>query len=110
MAILGSRPISYSYPERDVAGGAFASEGTKSKLADDFNEEIILTLDDAEDFRAQLEKEAAAEVQRCQLLALPVRIPTGTAESGSGSKPMPPSETPIRAARSTKLAHRHQEC
>lgn len=51
------KPMSYFYPERDVAGGALASEATKSKLADDFKEKVVLTLDDAEAFKSELEKD-----------------------------------------------------
>ncbi|KAJ8126173.1 hypothetical protein O1611_g7465 [Lasiodiplodia mahajangana] len=31
------KPVSFFYPERDVAGGALATEATKSKLADEFD-------------------------------------------------------------------------
>lgn len=51
------KPMSYFYPERDLAGGALASEATKSKLADNFKEKIVLTLDVAEAFKAELEKD-----------------------------------------------------
>ena len=53
------KPMSYFYPERDVAGGVLTSEATKSKLADDFQEKVVLTLDQAEDFKMQLEKDTA---------------------------------------------------
>ena len=51
------KPMSYFYPERDVAGGVLSSEATKSKLADDSNESVVLNRDQAEDFKAQLEKD-----------------------------------------------------
>ncbi|KAI0123771.1 phosphatidylinositol-4-phosphate 5-kinase-domain-containing protein [Xylariales sp. AK1849] len=51
------KPTSYFYPERDVAGGALSTEATKSRLADEFKEKIHLTLDQAEDFKAQLQKD-----------------------------------------------------
>lgn len=51
------KPMSYFFPERDVAGGALASEATKSKLADHFDGKIQLTLDQAEEFRMQLAKD-----------------------------------------------------
>ncbi|EME49638.1 hypothetical protein DOTSEDRAFT_20068 [Dothistroma septosporum NZE10] len=53
------KPRSYSYPERDVAGGVLTSEATKSKLTDDFDDKISLSLNDAEDLRLQLEKDTA---------------------------------------------------
>jgi hypothetical protein len=51
------KPSSYFYPERDVAGGALTSQATKSRLADEFDGKIHLTLDQAEDFKAQLQKD-----------------------------------------------------
>lgn len=51
------KPTSYFYPERDVAGGALTSEATKAKLADEFDDKIHLTLHQAEDFKAQLQKD-----------------------------------------------------
>jgi hypothetical protein len=39
------KPMSYFYPERDVAGGALTSEETKDKLADDFSGKLVLGLD-----------------------------------------------------------------
>lgn len=51
------KPMSYFYPERDIAQGVLTSEATKSKLADDFNEKIVLTLDVAERLRMQLQKD-----------------------------------------------------
>lgn len=54
------KPMSYFYPERDVADGALSSEATKSKLADDFEETILLELDCAEAFKAQLEKDTVS--------------------------------------------------
>ncbi|KAH8668626.1 hypothetical protein BX600DRAFT_435151 [Xylariales sp. PMI_506] len=51
------KPTSYFYPERDVAGGSLTSEATKSRLADEFDGKIRLTLDQAEEFKAQLQKD-----------------------------------------------------
>ncbi|KAI1123143.1 SAICAR synthase-like protein [Nemania abortiva] len=51
------KPISYFYPERDVAGGALATEATKSKLADEFNGKIKLTKAHATQLREILEKD-----------------------------------------------------
>lgn len=51
------KPLSYFFPERDIAGGALTSAATKSKLADHFKEKIILTLDVAEAFKSELEKD-----------------------------------------------------
>ncbi|KAK8050127.1 hypothetical protein PG994_011857 [Apiospora phragmitis] len=51
------KPVSYFFPERDIAGGRLTSEATKSKLADEFHGKLYLTLDQAEDFKAQLQKD-----------------------------------------------------
>ncbi|KAI1378047.1 SAICAR synthase-like protein [Hypoxylon crocopeplum] len=51
------KPTSYFYPERDVAGGVLATEATKSKLADEFNDKIRLSKAQAAEFKLQLEKD-----------------------------------------------------
>ncbi|KAI1148486.1 SAICAR synthase-like protein [Nemania diffusa] len=51
------KPISFFYPERDVAGGALATEATKSKLADKFEGKIKLTRADATQLQETLEKD-----------------------------------------------------
>lgn len=51
--------MSYFYPERDIAGGALTSEETKSKLADKFKDKLLLTLDQAEALKYQLEKDTS---------------------------------------------------
>jgi hypothetical protein len=101
------KPMSYFYPERDVAGGALSSEATRSRLADDFNESIVLSRDQAEEFKAQLEKDTAL-LRDCNAVDYSlflVRIPASTAPaSGSqpslstenpSSKPIPPAESPF---------------
>ncbi|KAH9845781.1 putative phosphatidylinositol phosphate kinase [Teratosphaeria destructans] len=88
------KPMSYFYPERDVAGGVLTSEATKSKLADDFNEKIMLTLDDAEDFMLQLEKDTKllSDSNAVDYSLFLVRIPT---EGGFSADPKPTQETPL---------------
>jgi hypothetical protein len=49
------KPTSYFYPERDIAGGALTSEATKSQLADEFHDKVILSRKQAEDFFSSLE-------------------------------------------------------
>ncbi|KAJ8117311.1 hypothetical protein ONZ43_g4242 [Nemania bipapillata] len=51
------KPISFFYPERDVAGGALATEATKSKLADKFEGKIKLTGADATRLQQALDKD-----------------------------------------------------
>jgi hypothetical protein len=86
------KPMSYFYPERDVAGGALSSEATKSRLADNFNESIVLDRNQAEDFKAQLEKDTAL-LRKCNAVDYSlflVRIPVSTS-----SEPIPPAEPPF---------------
>lgn len=51
------KPTSYFFPERDIAGGALASEATKSRLADEFNERVLLTKEQAADWKTLLEED-----------------------------------------------------
>ncbi|KAF2155543.1 SAICAR synthase-like protein [Myriangium duriaei CBS 260.36] len=51
------KPTSYFFPERDVASGALASEATKSRLADEFHEKLILNDDQAQEFMTILERD-----------------------------------------------------
>ncbi|KAH8818681.1 hypothetical protein DL96DRAFT_1470881 [Flagelloscypha sp. PMI_526] len=51
------KPHSYFYPERDIAGGLLATEATKSKLADKFDDEIPLKRVEATAFWGQLEED-----------------------------------------------------
>ncbi|KAK5128669.1 hypothetical protein LTR85_000002 [Meristemomyces frigidus] len=84
------KPMSYFYPERDVAGGALASEATKSKLADEFNDKILLTLDQAEDFKLQLAKDTRvlADCNAVDYSLFLVRFPAKTATE-SATTPSP---------------------
>ncbi|KAK3681689.1 phosphatidylinositol-4-phosphate 5-kinase-domain-containing protein [Podospora appendiculata] len=49
------KPTSYFYPERDIADGALTSEATKSQLADEFHDKIILSREQADQFFDSLE-------------------------------------------------------
>lgn len=51
------KPTSYFYPERDIAEGRLTSEATKSQLADEFHDKIILTKEQAEEFWRNLEED-----------------------------------------------------
>ena len=53
------KPLSYFLPERDIASGALVSEATKSRLADDFDDKMVLTQKQADEFWAQLEEDTA---------------------------------------------------
>lgn len=81
------KPMSYFYPERDVAGGALASEEAKGKLADDFESRLSLSLDDAEEFKATLQKDTAflAKCNAVDYSLFLVRIPSSQLQSESQS-------------------------
>ncbi|KAH8788149.1 hypothetical protein F5883DRAFT_657699 [Diaporthe sp. PMI_573] len=51
------KPTSYFYPERDIADGRLTSEATKDQLADEFNDKIILTEDQAQELWRNLEED-----------------------------------------------------
>lgn len=51
------KPNSYFFPERDIAGGRLSSEATKSKLADHFDDKVVLTRGQADEFFDMLEKD-----------------------------------------------------
>lgn len=80
------KPMSYFYPERDVAGGVLTSEATKSKLADDFNDRIVLSLHQAETLKYQLQKDTRllANGNAVDYSLFLVRIPTPFELSDAG--------------------------
>ncbi|KAI1871562.1 uncharacterized protein JN550_004556 [Neoarthrinium moseri] len=94
------KPTSYFFPERDVAGGALASEATKSRLADEFDDKIHLTLDQAEEFKAQLQKDTKllADCNAVDYSLFLVRLsaskPEGQPRPG-GDELLPPANPPF---------------
>ncbi|KAF3014695.1 hypothetical protein E8E14_005606 [Neopestalotiopsis sp. 37M] len=94
------KPTSYFYPERDVAGGVLTSEATKSKLADEFDDKIRLTLDQAEDFKAQLQKDTKllADCNAVDYSLFLVRVSSTTSEDveqPQTNASLPPAEPPF---------------
>lgn len=97
------KPMSYFYPERDVAEGVLSSEATKGKLTDDFNEKIILDLDQSEAFKAQLEKDTAL-LRKCNavdyslfLVRIPTLVASATKLAETHSNPTLRSDAPSDA-------------
>ena len=92
------KPMSYFYPERDIAGGALTSEETKEKLADNFSGKLVLSLDDAEDLKANLQKDTAmlAKANAVDYSLFLVRIPVdaSSAETTADESPELPLEPP----------------
>ncbi|KIV79125.1 hypothetical protein PV11_06708 [Exophiala sideris] len=74
------KPVSYFFPERDIAGGKLASQATKSKLADEFHDKLVLTKDQAVDFFMSLEAdtEFLAKHNAVDYSLMLVRIPRPT--------------------------------
>ncbi|KAL2022529.1 hypothetical protein VTK56DRAFT_5136 [Thermocarpiscus australiensis] len=83
------KPLSYFYPERDIADGALTSEATKKQLADEFHDKIILTRYQAEDLFSSLEADTKllAEHNAVDYSLFLVRMggPQQTAVSGPSS-------------------------
>jgi hypothetical protein len=75
------KPMSYFFPERDILDGQLTSEETKSKLADKFKDKLFLTLDEAEAFKGQLEKDTSllANCNAVDYSLFLVRIPKSEA-------------------------------
>lgn len=76
------KPTSYFFPERDIAGGALASEATKSRLADDFDGKVVLSSEQRDDLMGQLSKDTQL-LEQCNAVdysLMLVRIKVGEDE------------------------------
>ncbi|OTB10906.1 hypothetical protein K445DRAFT_322548 [Daldinia sp. EC12] len=103
------KPSSYFFPERDIAGGALASQSTKSKLADEFHDKIRLTQAQATEFQRQLENDTlllancnAVDYSLFLVRISPIDAPTKTTGSEpliqlgeTSTEPIPPAEPPF---------------
>ena len=71
------KPTTYFFPERDIAQGKLASEATKSRLADEFNDRIVLTKSQARTFIDQIKRDTQllANVNAVDYSLFLVRIP-----------------------------------
>ncbi|ETI22504.1 hypothetical protein G647_06579 [Cladophialophora carrionii CBS 160.54] len=83
------KPMSYFFPERDIAGGKLASEATKSKLADKFNEKLLLSREDADEFLKTLEQdtELLAQHNAVDYSLMLVRIPKSSSPADESQNP-----------------------
>jgi hypothetical protein len=83
------KPTSYFFPERDIADGRLTSEATKSQLADEFHEKIILSRKNADDFFATLEAdtELLATHNAVDYSLFLVRIKSQNEDPGSVTDP-----------------------
>ncbi|KAH0844938.1 putative phosphatidylinositol-4-phosphate 5-kinase core protein [Fonsecaea pedrosoi] len=83
------KPMSYFFPERDIAGGKLASEATKSKLADKFDDKILLSREQADEFFQLLETdtELLAKHNAVDYSLMLVRIPKSSVEIDASQNP-----------------------
>lgn len=90
------KPTSYFYPERDIAEGALTSEATKSQLADEFHDKIILTQEQADSFFASLEDDTKllAKHNAVDYSLFLVRIKTPERNTEPESSAMVPTAPP----------------
>ncbi|KAI6083087.1 SAICAR synthase-like protein [Hypoxylon rubiginosum] len=101
------KPTSYFFPERDIAGGALASEATLSKLADEFHDKIRLSAADAKKFKDQIEKDTKllADCNAVDYSLFLVRISAANAPAAeyqpplesdqTSAEPIPPAQPPF---------------
>ncbi|KAI1768383.1 SAICAR synthase-like protein [Hypoxylon sp. FL1150] len=101
------KPASYFFPERDIAGGALASEATLSRLADEFHDKIRLSEADAKSFKGQIEKDTKllADCNTVDYSLFLVRISAANAPAAefqpslssdqTSAAPIPPAQPPF---------------
>lgn len=83
------KPTSYFFPERDIASGNLTSQATKSKLADHFDDKIVLSQAEKDSFLAQLKKDTAllAENKAVDYSLFLVRIPLSQPQNAFADDP-----------------------
>ncbi|KAG9768093.1 SAICAR synthase-like protein, partial [Aureobasidium melanogenum] len=83
------KPMSYFFPERDIAGGKLASQATKSKLADEFNDKMRLSQSQADAFleALQADTELLARHNAVDYSLMLVRIPRPSTIPASSDDP-----------------------
>lgn len=100
------KPTSYFFPERDIADGNLSSQATKSRLADEFEDKIVVTRSQADEFLAQLEQDTKL-LEQCNavdyslfLVRIPLSSPQAPQDpfaddSDNDNAPEPPQEPPL---------------
>ncbi|EXJ77571.1 hypothetical protein A1O3_09798 [Capronia epimyces CBS 606.96] len=80
------KPMSYFFPERDIAGGRLASQATKSKLADEFHDKLRLNRTQADMFFKTLEADTELLVKHnaVDYSLMLVRIPRASSYTREG--------------------------
>ncbi|KAH8902437.1 SAICAR synthase-like protein [Coniochaeta sp. PMI_546] len=89
------KPTSYFYPERDIADGRLTSEATKSQLADEFPDKIVLSKAQADQLFSSLEEDTAllAKYNAVDYSLFLVRIKTESGEAERVADPDQQSST-----------------
>ncbi|KIW32180.1 uncharacterized protein PV07_03741 [Cladophialophora immunda] len=90
------KPMSYFFPERDIAGGKLASEATKSKLANHFDDKMLLSRERAEEFFHLLEQdtELLARHNAVDYSLMLVRIPKSSSSPADDDHQNPFDDPP----------------
>ncbi|KAF1949203.1 SAICAR synthase-like protein [Byssothecium circinans] len=85
------KPNDYFYPERDVADGRLAPESVKERLIDEFPDKVRLTIDQKEDFVAQIARDTKIlqDNNAVDYSLFLVRYPASIS-SADGDVPVPP--------------------
>ncbi|KPI39627.1 uncharacterized protein AB675_3356 [Cyphellophora attinorum] len=83
------KPADYFFPERDIAGGKLASEATKSRLADKFDDKIVLSQEQHDIFIRQLEQDTTllASHNAVDYSLFLVRIPLSNPQNPFADEP-----------------------
>lgn len=97
------KPMSYFFPERDIAGGKLSTATAKSKLADRFDDKLVLTKDDKDAFIKQLEQDTALLAENLAvdyslfLIRIPLSIPQNpfADDANVDNAPQPPAYPPF---------------
>lgn len=89
------KPMSYFYPERDIASGMLATEETLDKLADEFKDRMVLSRAQADELFAGLEEDTRllAAHNAVDYSLFLVRIEASNPEAGTEAT----EESPARA-------------
>lgn len=103
------KPTTYFFPERDIAAGKLTSEATKSRLADKFDDKLILNRSDAKDFMNQLKDDTKIleEANAVDYSLFLVRIPVIEPQDDT-QKPSKPTKNPFISPEDDDAEDSHQ--
>lgn len=98
------KPTTYFFPERDIADGKLTSEATKSRLADKFEDKLVLSRVDADIFMKQLndDTEILQRANAVDYSLFLVRIPI-VEESDDGQESSKNSNNPFTSTEDSEV-------